>query len=125
MIDTVESWKGMHFYESIPGSEMRYCDVRHANNSGINISNYYPTISHCSNSEEDAAQGGGIAVTNSTHFSITECTISGNTSHGGNGGGIFVGSGIATISKCYITNNTITNPGESKFGGGLYVRVRP
>jgi len=62
----------------------------------------------------DGYQGGGVANTNGATTTITNSTISGNTSDD-NGGGIF-NSGKLTISDSTISGNTSVESGR---GGGI------
>jgi len=131
-------WQGIFFNFSVPGSELAYCRVEGAINSGIYIDNSLPLINNCtiinnSISGSLSNQGGGIYVLGT--LTLNNCTIEGNSVSviSGNGvtrtafgGGIYV-SGTCNLSNCIIKDNSasvslsgIFNSGTSR-GGGIYV----
>lgn len=70
--------------------------------------------------------GGGIYAYFDTMTQITNTTVSGNTSVGGRigGGGIALGYGPASMTNCFVEDNTILrNPSAATFtsGGGIEV----
>lgn len=82
------------------------------------IANNIPARSDVNNS----AFGGGIFVGTKTTFSMTSCTVTGNSVVGSiaQGGGLFVygpngNAGNSTITNCVISNNTAPSD-----GGGIY-----
>ena len=53
------------------------------------------------------AFGGGIAISNRPRLtSLTNCTVSGNSAHNSEGGGLSIFGGIVDLVHCTITNNT-------------------
>ena len=84
---------------------------------GIYCYNSSPTITNCTvtgNSSSYYYSGGGIFCWNS-NATITNCTVTGNSSSSGSGGGILCGDGDATITNCTITGNSAEDN-----GGGIY-----
>lgn len=82
------------------------------------IANNIPGRSNTSNS----SFGGGIFVGTKTTFSMTSCTITGNSVVGGigQGAGLFAygpdgDAGSSTLTNCVISNNTAPSD-----GGGIY-----
>ncbi|MCL2303772.1 MAG: hypothetical protein FWC43_00350 [Planctomycetaceae bacterium] len=77
----------------------------------------------CDITGNEAKRGGGIASTGTT--TIIGGTISGNTSHS-YGGGVYVQSGITTITDCIITGNKMApvpvagGAVSGGSGGGVY-----
>lgn len=68
-----------------------------------------------------SAQGGAAYVYDSSVFTMTGGWISGNIAEEGNGGGLFVYRGAATITgESYITNNSIVEYGS---GGGIFIMM--
>ncbi len=61
--------------------------------------------------------GGGIAVDVSTALSMTDCTVTGNTSTTTEGGGIF-SQGALTLTRCAVVNNT-----ANSFAGGITLTI--
>jgi hypothetical protein len=73
------------------------------------------SLSHLSITNGDMNdQGGGIK--NSGTLTLTNCTISGNTSESASGGGI-ANSGTLTLTNCTIASNTLIGSGGG--GGGI------
>ena len=77
-----------------------------------------PTISGCVISNNRANRGAGIFLANAAPL-IELCTITGNSTTGGNGAGIAVSSGSnPTIDRCTISFNQTTSDGR---GVGIWV----
>ena len=77
---------------------------------------------------EGDAGGGGVGINAATSVTITNTTISNNTSpHDGNGGGIFMNSdGTLTLTNSTICNNTISDWAGGigyRLGAGVYLAV--
>ena len=67
-----------------------------------------------------ADSGGGIYCSSSSP-NITNCTISENSTDGGNGGGIYCSSSSPSITHCTISDNWASgNSTGSGEGGGIY-----
>ena len=123
-----DGWQGIHFNENIPGSELAYCTIEKANNSGIRIINSLPIIRDCTITNNQGVQGGGLNIDLSSlsgddELTITNCIVSDNTSSS-HGGGIKANLGSATLSfeNCTISDN-ISNPSKSNgsiVGGAIY-----
>ena len=63
-----------------------------------------------------ALPGGGIATNTSGNVSLINSTVSGNTSPGGSGGGIFALLGTVSLTSSTVSGNTA--PGQN--GGGIH-----
>ena len=73
------------------------------------------TLSGLTFTDGDITNGDGAGLVNEGQTSLTDCTISGNTSDSGNGGGVEnLDSGNLTLTDCTISNNSAV-----RFGGGL------
>ncbi len=123
-----DGWQGIHFNENIPGSELAYCTIEKANNSGIRIINSLPIIRDCTITNNQGVQGGGLNIdlsllSGDDELTITNCTVSDNTSSS-HGGGIKANLGSATLSfeNCTISDN-ISNFSQANgniVGGAIY-----
>ncbi len=82
---------------------------------GIRCESSHPTITNCTVAYNGAYNGGGIYCQSNSSPTITGCTITENTA-AYNGGGIGSGEGCSpTINGCTITQNTAGNS-----GGGMH-----
>ncbi|UCC59494.1 MAG: sortase [Dehalococcoidia bacterium] len=81
------------------------------------------TIRNSTISGNSAFVGGGIRADWSP-LTIINSSISGNTATGGSGGGIYVGTTIASITSSTITNNTGSGSGQGISNNGGTVTVR-
>ena len=121
-------WQGILFNMSSSASRLEYCTVEGSVNSGIRVVNSLPTIAHCSITNNEASQGGGLHIDLTSlaageELLILGSTISDNTSTG-NAGGIRanLGSAVLRLEGCQIANN-ISNPTQANgnfVGGGIY-----
>jgi Calx-beta domain/Divergent InlB B-repeat domain/Chitobiase/beta-hexosaminidase C-terminal domain/Immunoglobulin domain len=85
-------WSGLVFNDASTNSQVQYCVIEGAANSGLQL------------------QG--------TPLLLQNCTIANNTS-GGNGGGIKTDSSI-TLKNCLIRNNSASAYATRTMGGGIY-----
>ncbi|MBZ0263934.1 right-handed parallel beta-helix repeat-containing protein, partial [bacterium] len=128
----VESWKGILFQNSAPGSELRWCRIENANSSGIRIIDSSPVLQYCTvrlNTSYDS--GGGLKIVNSqpNELLISDCTFSENQTYSNHlmarshGSGIWVLSldGVIRFENCRIENNLTETADGSVYGGGGYV----
>jgi hypothetical protein len=126
--DLATGWQGIFFNYSGPGSEMRYCIVSNAVNSGVRIADSLPYFEHCTIANNTSASyyGGGIYADIPTQGNLVlcDCTIQNNTSRY-SGGGIYVNSYTNTlILECCTFQSNTANPsayGGTYMGGGLRV----
>ncbi len=82
---------------------------------GIRCESSHPTITNCTVTYNGAYDGGGIYCQSNSSPTITGCTITENTA-ANNGGGIGSKQGCSpTINGCTITQNTAGNA-----GGGMH-----
>ena len=85
-----------------------------ANGGGIaNSGTLTVSNSSISGNTSTSANGGGIS--NSGTLTVSNSAISGNTSANGSGGGIFTSAGPLTVSNSTFTSNA------SGYGGGIYL----
>ena len=79
----------------------------------VNQSN--PTISNCTITNNTASSGGGL-YTWGCEGSVSDCTISGNTTTStyARGGGVYSGNAKVNLTDCKITGNSAVE------GGGVY-----
>ena len=63
--------------------------------------------------------GGALHLTGAVNAVITGCTVTGNTA-AAEGGGLWNGSAIMTITSSAITGNTADGDGADQGGGGIY-----
>ncbi len=115
--DDVESWGGIFFNASGSKSEMAYCRVEYANNSGARFENSSPVIRNsifANNSSE--TDGGGVNVNTGGDVDFFFCVFTNNTAHRGAGAYISP-KGTATFQNCAFTGNATDLDNGS--GGGL------
>ena len=94
-------------------------DCESLNHGGGAIVNYGTVnISNCSLSGNTASTRGGAIWSNNT-LTMSGCTINGNEAldNSGDGGGLHIEGGTATLTDVTITSNT------SKDAGGIYVKA--
>ena len=122
-------WQGIWFNLSNPGSEMSYCIISNAVNSGVQILNSLPSLDHCTIANNSTAgNGGGISASlASTNTLVLECcVIQGNVANpSGNqgnyyGGGVFVSTGGLLMQNCLVLTNLVQSNGGTSRGGGVY-----
>ena len=82
---------------------------------GIFCGNSSPTITNCAISGNTTHYDGGGIYCEESSLTITNCTISGNTAEYGSGGAIYCTSSSPTIINCAISGNTAEDD-----GGGIY-----
>ncbi len=117
----------MVFDHANSASRLAHCTVENATNTGVTIVNTILTVDHCSFSNNQGGNGGGLKVDLSTatgQLVLTECVISGNNATG-HGGGIYVNvsAGSLLLEGCIVTNNTTNaaSAARDSFGGGIYL----
>lgn len=133
---------------------MNNCEVSGNTATNGNAGGIYATSSKevalvdCEIKNNSAKNGGAINIDDSGKVTLTNCTVTGNTATGGDGGGAFfikhasadmtvtggsisdnnaagrggavrIDDGKLTITSCTISNNTATNSGKS--GGAFFV----
>ncbi len=128
--DNIDSWMGIFFNNSLPGSELAYVTIEKSIDSGLEINNSQPTIRDCiiQNNQQVALNRGGGIWTN-TSLTLTRCTVSGNYVSIINGavygGGIYSQSDLI-LRDTEVSNNSATasapfSPSNAAaFGGGIY-----
>jgi len=114
-------WQGILFSNVPAGSELTYCDITLASNSGLRLANSAPTIRHCRIFDNTTpGDGGGVHIdVSNADVIIEDSVISGNRS-GVHGGGLraIIGAGYSLVlSGCVVADN-VANP---SFAGGNYV----
>ncbi len=82
---------------------------------GIYCGSSSPTITNCTISGNSTSNCGGGIYSSSSSPTITNCTISGNNANS-KGGGIYCSS----FSSPTITNCTISGNNATQYGGGIY-----
>ena len=135
-----ERWQGIFFNFTGDDSELSYCTVEGANNSGVRVFYGSPVISQCvvtnntspdfgggfnlwncfsviSNSvvsQNSGARGGGVSIRNDTTNAcwMVTCHISLNQASG-QGGGVFTSGGALILANSQVISNT------ASFGAGL------
>jgi hypothetical protein len=117
-------WQGIFFNYSSPGSEMRYCIVSNAVNSGVRIASVLPYFEHCTFANNTSASGSGGAINANIaagDLVLSYCMFASNASAAGNGGGISanIAAGDLVLSYCSFTNN-VSAVGS---GGGIYANI--
>lgn len=122
MAATAAGWDGISFATALPGSYLRFCRIEGSRNSGIRVDNTLPSISDCWIRKNVGSIGGGVRVSGTTDFALTRCNVTNNTvtNGSGRGGGVHVGSGRATLTDCMISNNSVSS-GDISLGGGVSV----
>ena len=129
--DTVSSWEGIFFNETTYLSELSYCIIEGAGNSGLRIQESIPpTIDDCAFRNNTGSSGGAISLTiddlGTTTFTLARCVFHDNESPG-HGGALHL-NGTATqteISACSFTGNT-ANANETNgnyVGGAIYLQA--
>ncbi len=113
-----EGWQGIFFNYSNSDCLISYCTIEGSINSGIRIDNSQPTIQNSIITDNSGVKGGGISIVNNSVFTLENCEVSDNSVSGGNGGGIYIDGGEATINNCTIKNNSVYN--NYGYGGGIY-----
>ncbi len=127
-------WQGIWFNLSNPGSEMSYCIISNAVNSGVRILNSLPYFDHCTIANNRApSSGGGILASVSPNTLVLNCcVVIGNTANPscssslGFGGGVCVNAGGLQMSGCSVLNNEAigcapnTGANNNGYGGGVY-----
>ncbi|MEM6672629.1 MAG: right-handed parallel beta-helix repeat-containing protein [Planctomycetota bacterium] len=108
---------------------MESCSISENRNEGpgggLALIDVTADLAHCvldDNEAFDQYSGGGIYFTSAIDSSLglTDCALRGN--HGGEGGGVFVGSGSATLLRCVVDDNDVEALySESGYGGGVFV----
>ena len=124
----VSSWKGILFDHVTDGSQLKYCRIEYANNSGVRIIDSIPIMEYCSIKDNHSSDGGGgmkiTLNTSSTGLVLKNCDISSNTSST-HGGGLYLTLAAAslTLCDCKVSNNStnINSSNASYYGGGIYV----
>jgi predicted outer membrane repeat protein len=123
--DTLIGWKGISFYTSGNG-RIEFAAVQYARSNEWGISTIFigseghVDIAHCTISNNNSHNGGGIWMEPSmgANFTISHCTISGNKA-GNQGGGIY-GGGAGSIEYCVISENDCYG-GPPTSGGGACI----
>ena len=67
-----------------------------------------------------ASVGGGIAVQTGGTLDLVRSTVSGNTTGGSHGGGIYIDAGSATLTSSTVSGNTAVGAAAAANGGGIY-----
>ncbi len=67
-----------------------------------------------------ASAGAGIAVQSGGTLNLVRSTVSGNTTGGAHGGGIYIDGGSATLTSSTISGNTAVGAAAAANGGGIY-----
>lgn len=64
--------------------------------------------------------GGGMHIDGRANVTLSNCTVTGNSSDG-NGGGIFVTNSDLTLTNCVVSNNSSASQDYPTGGGGIYI----
>ncbi len=122
-------WGGIAFSQADYASDLMFCEISGAVNSGIRVNDCSPVISNCLIRNNTGSTGGGIMVTldaasYSGEVTITDCIIRNNRATG-HGGGLRANlqTGSLTLSGCELTDNVSNHTGRvgSFVGGGIYL----
>lgn len=128
-----EGWGGILFQNSPPGSELQWCVIERAVNSGVRIIESTPGLRNCiirENSTLDS--GGGLKIylsTTSDDLDISNCIIDSNSTKtrysepSSYGGGIYIFSKNSKVRlmDCTIKNNLAYRSDGSVQGGGVWI----
>jgi len=120
-------WKGISFFDAVPGSVFNNTIIEGSCQSGVRITNTPPAFTNCIiRNNSSPTHGGGILAEVSGHpLVMVGCTISNNVAdpydYDGDvfGGGIFVEGGLLLVQSIVISNWT---QGSFGFGGGVFAR---
>jgi hypothetical protein len=120
-------WQGILFNYSSPGSEMRYCIISNAVNSGVRITDSLPYLEHCTiaNNTSASSSGGGLLIDiDQGDLTLRFCTIADNSARY-YGGGLWAAMSTNTlILECCEIRGNAANPGQSYgdyYAGGIGV----
>ncbi len=124
-------WDGIWFNGVGPSASllMDQCRVEYADNSGITITDCYPTIRNCdiTKNHNSSGAGGGMRITLDGPIGdlvLSDCRINNNAATG-NGGGIWmnVSSGSLTLQRCEINTNDANRDDATghRHGGGVFI----
>jgi len=131
-------WQGIFFNHSPQGSELRWCIVSKAVNSGIRIADSPPVLDHCTIRENTSPGNGGGVWANleglpESTLQIHDCVVASNVANIAKAPGTYGGGGIALwgnarLTRCTIESNQCfarcehyTQPVVAA-GGGLYAQ---
>ncbi len=122
-------WQGIFFNYSYDGSEMDYCNISGAQNSGIRCISANPVLRSCVLSGNSApVEGGGLQVNNVAYpggdMLVEDCSFTNNTATY-YGGGVAARTGTNWIRFVSCTNiSNAVNPAHvngNGAGGGVYL----
>ncbi|HQP97813.1 MAG TPA: right-handed parallel beta-helix repeat-containing protein, partial [bacterium] len=82
-------------------------------NSGVYCYKASPTITNCTITGNTSPHGGGISCNAGSSPTLQDCTIEGNTAS--QGGGVFTDSSSPSLTDCTVSDNEATAD-----GGGIY-----
>jgi parallel beta-helix repeat protein len=115
VIDCQGSGGGFLFYSGEgPDSRVEGLTIRSASSSGVHCSSSSPTLTNCTITGNTTYDYGGGVYCYYSDPTLTNCTISGNTTSY-DGGGMYCYSSNPTLTNCTINGNT-----ASYDGGGMY-----
>ena len=87
------------------------------------------TLTHCSFTNNIAtngggalSEGGGLDNRSGGVIVLTDCTLTGNQTPLGDGGGLGNTDGTATLTNCVVTDNSAGDSFGGGFGGGIFSR---
>ena len=129
-VDSIKGWQGLYFNSTKLKSQIRYCRIEYATNSGIRILDSTPLIDNCTFKNNSGNYGGGMNISNKalpgSVLTLSKCSFINNSSiiHGG---GIFAylkDSKLEIDSLLFLNNRTnpILNNGEY-VGGAMYLEM--
>ncbi|MBN1132126.1 MAG: T9SS type A sorting domain-containing protein [Bacteroidales bacterium] len=126
-------WNGLLLQNTVPGSELNWCIIEQADNSGIRIIDSYPSINNCTirnNTSLNSGAGLYIVLTSQDILKINNCQIENNQNltnykiPASNGGGIYVSAtrdAKVRFMNCSITDNYVYRSDGHVAGGGGWI----
>jgi hypothetical protein len=126
-LDETNCWKGILFFDAVPGSYFKDTIIEGACQSGVRITNTPPVFTNCTirNNSSPTHGGGILAKVSSAPLVIVQCTISNNIANPNNVGGDFYGGGIYVEGAMVLAQSTVVSNwirGTRAWGGGVFAR---
>ncbi len=126
-LNTTNCWKGIAFFDALPGSFFNNTIIEGACQSGVRITNTPPAFTNCiiRNNSSPTHGGGILADLSALPLVMVGCTISNNVadpydfSGGRYGGGIYVDGPLLLVQSQVISNRT---QGQVGYGGGVFAQ---
>lgn len=125
-----ETWRGLRFQDSLPGSALEHCIIEGSGDVGIEIDESLPLLRGCLvRNNATTSDGGGVRASISAGELVFEnCRFEGNFAEV-EGGGLWLltrGEARVTLLDCEVSANVAGTSGSrhDSFGGGLYIDGR-